>query len=346
MSGTMRCAVVHEHGGVGNIILEDRPIPEPGAGKVRIKVQAIGINHLDLWVRQGVPGHKFPLPMILGCDFSGIVDALGDGVTNAVIGDEVAVAPGFSCGTCRRCLAGDDNLCAQYGIFGETADGGCAEYAVIPAANVLPKPRSMSFEEAAAFPLVFQTAWHMLVARCRVRPGETVLIHAAGSGVGSAAVQIAKLWGATVIATASSDAKLELARKLGAEHLINYREKDFAREVRAITNKKGADIVFEHTGQETFPGSVKSLAWGGRLVTCGATSGFEGSFDLRMLFFKSLSFLGSTMGSRAELFEVIQHMEAGDLKPVIDRVMPLDQIQDAHTVLENREQFGKVILVP
>ena len=343
---TMRAAVVHEHGGVDKIVIEQRPVPEPPAGKVRLRVKACGINHLDLWVRRGVPGHPFPLPMILGCDFAGVVDAVGDGVTNAAVGDEVAVAPGFSCGTCRRCLAGDDNLCPKYGIFGEMADGGCADYAVVPAANLLPKPPSMSFEEAAAFPLVFQTAWHMLVARCRVRPGETVLVHAAGSGVGSAAVQIAKLWGATVIATASSDAKLELARRLGADHVINYREKDFAREVRGLTDKRGADIVFEHTGEATFPGSVKSLAWGGRLVTCGATSGFAGRFDLRMLFFKSLSFLGSTMGSRAELFEVIQHMEAGRLRPVIDRVMPLDQIRDAHTVLENREQFGKVVLIP
>lgn len=346
VSGTMRCAVVREHGDVDKIVLEERPIPEPGAGKVRIRVRAIGINHLDLWVRRGVPGHKFPLPLILGCDFAGVVDAVGDGVTNAKVGDEVAVAPGFSCGTCRRCLAGDDNLCPQYGIFGEMADGGCADHAVVPAANLLPKPTSLSWEETAAFPLVFQTAWHMLVARCHVRPGETVLVHAAGSGVGSAAVQIAKLWGATVIATAGSDAKLEHARKLGADHVINYRERDFVREVRSLTDKRGADIVFEHTGEETFPGSVRSLAWGGRLVTCGATSGFEGKFDLRMLFFKSLSFLGSTMGSRAELHEVIQHLEAGTLRPVVDRVMPLTQVRDGHRVLENREQFGKVILVP
>ncbi len=346
MTQTMRCAVVHEHGGIDKIVIEERPIPEPRAGQVLVKVRAIGVNHLDLWVRNGVPGHKFPLPMILGCDFSGEVAALGDGVTNAVVGDDVAIAPGFSCGTCRACLAGDDNLCPKYGIFGETADGGCAEYAVVPAANLLPKPVTMSFEEAAAFPLVFLTAWHMLVARCHVRPGEWVLVHAAGSGVGTAAVQIAKMWGATVIATASSDAKLEQARKLGADHLINYRQKDFAREVRGITNKRGVDIVFEHTGEVTFPGSVKSLTWGGRLVTCGATSGFEGKFDLRMLFFKSLSFLGSTMGSKSELHEVVKHMEAGKLRPVIDRVMPLDQIRDAHAVLENREQFGKVVLLP
>ncbi len=346
MAETMRCAVVREHGGIDKVLIEERPVPEARAGTVRLRVRAAGLNHLDLWVRGGVPGHTFPLPLILGCDFAGVVDAVGDGVTNVQPGDEIAVAPGFSCGTCRACLAGDDNLCPRYGIFGEMADGGCADYAVIPAANVLPKPPSMSFEEAAAFPLVFLTAWHMLVARCRVRPGETVLVHAAGSGVGSAAVQIAKLWGATVIATAGSAAKLEMARKLGADHLVNYREQDFAKEVRALTGKRGVDIVFEHTGAETFPGSVKSLAWGGRLVTCGATSGFEGRFDLRMLFFKSLSFLGSTMGSRAELHEVLTHIRAGKLRPVIDRVLPLADVREAHRVLENREQFGKVILVP
>ncbi len=345
-SRTMRCSVVREHGGPENVIIEDRAIPEPGPGQVRIAVRATALNHLDLWVRQGVPGHPFPLPMILGCDFSGVVDALGPGVTNAADGDEVAVAPGFSCGTCRRCLGGDDNLCSKYGIYGETTDGGCAEYAIVNAANLLPKPKNLSFEESAAFPLVFQTAWHMLVARCNIRAGETVLVHAAGSGVGSAAVQIAKLHAATVIATASTQSKLDLATELGADHVINYTEVDFAREVRRITGKKGADIVFEHTGEATFPGSVKSLAWGGRLVTCGATSGFDGQFDLRMLFFKSLSFLGSTMGSRAELHTVVDLIEAGELRPVIDRVLPLDRVQDAHRVLENREQFGKVVLTP
>ncbi len=342
----MRACVVREHGGPESVLIEEREVPTPGAGQVRVAVRAAALNHLDIWVRQGVPGHPFPLPMILGCDFAGVVDAVGAGVTNAKEGDEVAIAPGFSCGTCRRCLAGDDNLCSGYGIYGETTDGGCAEYAVVSAANLLPKPSNLSFEETAAFPLVFQTAWHMLVARCNIRPGETVLVHAAGSGVGSAAVQIAKLYSATVIATASTQEKLDLATELGADHVINYSETDFAKEVRKITAKKGADIVFEHTGEQTFPGSVKSLAWGGRLVTCGATSGFEGKFDLRMLFFKSLSFLGSTMGCRAELHTVVDLIEKGLLRPVVDRVLPLDRVQDAHRVLDNREQFGKVVLTP
>jgi NADPH:quinone reductase-like Zn-dependent oxidoreductase len=343
---TMRAAVVREHGGFENVNVEDWPVPEPAADEVLVKVHAAGTNHLDLWVRRGVPGHEFPLPMILGCDFSGVVEAVGAAVRNVKTGDEIAAAPGHACYACHHCLAGDDHLCRHYGIFGETRHGGCAEYAVIPAVNALPKPANVSFEEAAAVPLVFLTAWHMLVARCHLQPGETVLVHAAGSGVGSAAIQIAKLWGATVYATAGSDAKLELARELGADATINYAEKDFAREVRALTARRGVDVVFEHTGQETWPGSVKSLAKGGRLVTCGATSGFAASFDLRMLFFKSLSFLGSTMGSRGEVATVLRHVEAGRLRPVIDRVMPLDQVQEAHRALESREQFGKIVLVP
>ncbi len=342
----MRCAVVREHGGFDAVNIEEWDRPTPAADEVQIEVRAAGINHLDLWVRRGVAGHAFPLPMILGCDFAGVVSEVGSAVKNVQVGDEVVIAPGFSCGTCGPCLSGDDNLCRHFGIFGETSDGGAAEYAVVAARNVLPKPANLTFEQAAAMPLVFLTAWHMLVARCNLQPGETVLVHAAGSGVGSAAVQIAKLWGANVIATASSDDKLELAKQLGADETINYVEKDFFREVRQMTNKRGADIVFEHTGQATWEGSVRSLARGGRLVTCGATSGFEAKFDLRMLFFKNLSFLGSTMGSRGEVVKILEHAASGRLKPVIDRVLPLADVQAAHEVVESRAQFGKVILVP
>lgn len=342
----MRCALVREHGGLDKILLEERPVPVPAADQVLLRVRAAGMNHLDLWVRRGVPGHPFPLPMILGCDFAGVVEEAGSSVRNAKAGDEVCVAPGFSCGTCAQCLAGADNLCKGYGIFGEMGDGGCAEYAVVPAANLLPKPASMSFEQAAAWPLAFLTSWHMLVARCRLVPGETVLVHAAGSGVGSAAVQIAKLWGAQVIATAGGPAKCARARELGADHVIDSTASDWVKEVRRLTDKRGVDVVVEHTGQATWEGSVRSLVWGGRLVTCGATSGFEAKFDLRMLFFKQLSFLGSTMGSRAELFTILDHMNAGRLRPVVDRVMPLAQIREAHRVMESREQFGKIVLVP
>jgi NADPH:quinone reductase-like Zn-dependent oxidoreductase len=346
MTGTMRCAVVREHGGPDKLVIEERPIPEPAADQVLLRVRAAGMNHLDIWVRRGVPGHKFPLPMILGCDFAGVVERAGSAVRNAKAGDEVCVAPGHSCGVCAQCLAGADNLCKSYGIFGETRDGGCAEFAVVPAANLLPKPASMSFEEAAAWPLAFLTAWHMLVARAAVKPGETVLVHAAGSGVGTAAIQIAKLWGATVIATAGGPAKCARGKALGADHVIDHLATDWTKEVRRITEKRGVDVVVEHTGQATWEGSVKSLVWGGRLVTCGATSGFDAKFDLRVLFFKQLSFLGSTMGSRAELFTVLDHMKAGRLRPIVDRVMPMSEIREAHRAMESREQFGKIVLVP
>jgi NADPH:quinone reductase-like Zn-dependent oxidoreductase len=346
MTKTMRCAVVREHGGLEKLVIEERPVPEPAADQVLLRVKAAGMNHLDVWVRRGVPGHTFPLPMILGCDFAGVVERAGSAVKNAKPGDEVCVAPGFSCGTCAQCLAGADNLCKGYGIFGEMRDGGCAEYAVVPAANLLPKPASMTFEQAAAWPLAFLTAWHMLVARCAVRPGETVLVHAAGSGVGSAAIQIAKLWGATVLATAGGAAKCARGKELGADHVIDHTATDWVKEVRRLTDKRGVDVVVEHTGQATWEGSVKSLVWGGRLVTCGATSGFEAKFDLRVLFFKQLSFLGSTMGSRAELFAILDHIKAGRLRPVVDRVLPMAEIREAHRAMESREQFGKIVLVP
>ena len=346
-AGTMRAAVVRAHGGIEHVAITRVQIPEPTPDEVLVRVKAAGLNHLDMWVRRGVPGHTFPLPMILGCDFAGVVERVGSSaVRNAQPGDEVCIAPGFSCGTCAQCLAGADNLCKRYGIFGEMRDGGCAEFQVVPAANLLPKPKEMSWEEAAAWPLAFLTAWHMLTARAALRPGETVLVHAAGGGVGAAAVQIAKLLGARVLATAGSDAKLARARELGADETINYTQDDFAKAVRTLTGKRGVDVVFEHTGSATWEGSVKSLVWGGRLVTCGATSGFEAKFDLRVLFFKQLSFLGSTMGSRSELWTVLDLIRAGKLRPIVDRVMPLDAIREAHRVTESREQFGKIVVVP
>jgi NADPH:quinone reductase-like Zn-dependent oxidoreductase len=347
MTPTMRAAVVREHGGLEKIVVETRPVPQPGPAEVLVRVRAAGLNHLDLWVRRGVPGHPFPLPLVLGCDLSGVVEAVGSSaVRNAKPGDAVCVAPGVSCGVCARCLAGDDNLCKDYGILGETRDGGCAEFAVVPAANLLPKPPEMSFEDAAAWPLAFLTAWHMLAVRAAVRPGETVLVHAAGSGVGSAAVQIAKLLGARVLATAGSAAKLARAKALGADEGIDYLASDFVAEVRRLTGKRGVDVVVEHTGAATWDGSVRCLAWGGRLVTCGATSGFEAAFDLRVLFFKQLSFLGSTMGSRAELWTILDLLRAKRLRPVVDRVMPLADVREAHRAMESREQFGKIVLVP
>ncbi len=342
----MRAVRIHEHGGPEVLRHEEVEVPEVGADEVLVKVKASGMNHLDLWVRNGVPGHRFPLPIIPGCDFTGVVAAVGAAVSGCFVGDEVIVSPGHSCGHCRECLSGRHSLCRHYGIFGETRDGGNAEYMSVPAVNLIEKPENLSFVEAACIPLVFLTAWHMLVSRCGIKPGDTVLVHAGGSGVGSAAIQIAKLFNATVITTASSTRKLEQAAALGADHLINYEEEDFAKRVREITGKRGADIVFEHTGEATWKGSLFAVARGGKIVTCGATSGFNAVCDLRIVFFKQVSILGSTMGSLGEVLDVMEHVRAGRLRPVLDRTFPMSEIAEAHRTLAAREQFGKIVILP
>ena len=343
----MKAVVVREHGGPEALLLEERPVPAPGPGEALLRVRAVALNHLDVWVRRGVPGHPFPLPLVPGCDIAGTLEALGPGAHPSFVpGDPVLAAPGVSCGACAECARGDDHLCRGYGILGETCDGGCAEFAVVPARNLLPHPAGMEPERAAAIPLVFLTAWHMLMERARVRPGETVLVHAAGSGVSSAAIQIAKVAGARVLATAGSDAKAEKARALGADEAVNYGAEDFASEVRRLTGRRGADVIVDHVGPDTWDGNIRSLAKGGRLVLCGSTSGFEVKVDTRVLFFKSLSLLGSTMGSRGELYEVLRLVEAGRLRPVVDSVLPLAEVREGHRRLEAREVFGKVVLVP
>lgn len=321
-------------------------VPEPQAAEDEavVAVRAVALNHLDLWVRRGVSGHKFPLPMIPGAEVSGVIESIGANDAGWQAGDEVIVAPGISCGACPACLSGNDPLCPAYGIFGETRSGGCAEKIAVPTRNLLRKPAALTFAEAAAVPLDMLTSWHMLVARAQLRPGETVLVHAGGSGVGSAAIQIARLWGATVFATAGTTEKAARARDLGAHETIVYTETDFLTEVRRLTGKRGVDVVIEHVGAETFDRSLRSLARGGRLVTCGATTGGEATINIRLIFFKLLSILGSTMGSVAELHEIMKHVEGGRLRPVVDRVLPLAQIAEAHGVLERREAFGKVVL--
>jgi NADPH:quinone reductase-like Zn-dependent oxidoreductase len=258
----------------------------------------------------------------------------------------VVVNPGLSCGHCERCLLGEDNLCRSYQIIGEHSWGGYAELASFPRQNILPKPKNLSFEQAACVPLTFLTAWTMLMRRALLKPAETVLIHAAGSGVGSAGIQIAKLIGAKVIATASTEEKLKKAQGLGADHLINNSKSDFLEEVKRITQKRMVDVVFEHVGKATFDKSVACLPYGGRLVTCGATTGYDAKLDLRVLFYKRISLLGSTMGSKGDLFRILQLVEEGRLRPVLDRVLPLEQAAEAHRLLENRAQFGKVVLTP
>jgi NADPH:quinone reductase-like Zn-dependent oxidoreductase len=342
----MRAVRVHEHGGPEVLRLEDLPVPEPGPGQVRVRVRAAAMNHLDLWVRKGIPGVRFPLPLTLGSDGAGVVDAVGPGVRSARPGDEVVLNPGVSCGVCPACLRGRDNLCRDYGLLGEHRDGTDAEFVVVPEANLVRKPANLSFEEAAAFPLVFLTAWNMLVTNARLRPGEEVLVWGAGSGVGSAAIQIAKAHHARVIAVAGDDWKLERAKQLGADETVNHRTQNVLEEVRRLTGRRGVDVVFEHVGRATWEVSVKALARGGRLVTCGATSGAVVETDVRYVFGKAISVHGTWVGSKGELWDLLPLVEAGVLKPVLDRTFPLSEVQEAHSYLEAGRHFGKVVLVP
>jgi NADPH:quinone reductase-like Zn-dependent oxidoreductase len=339
----MKAILVREHGGYDKLELSDIAEPTPKSDEAVVAVRAVGLNHLDIWLRRGVPGHKFPLPMIPGSEVSGTIVSLPEN-DRWKVGDDVIVAPGVSCGLCIACLSGNDPLCRDFGILGESQNGGCAERIAVPLRNLIRKPAGLSFAEAAALPLDMLTAWHMLIARARLRIGETVLVHAGGSGVGSAGIQIAKLFGAKVYATVGSPEKGAKAKELGADEVIEYRNVDFLAEVRRLTGKRGVDVVFEHVGAETFERSLRSLAKGGRVVTCGATTGGEVTINLRLIFFKLLSILGSTMGSLAELHEIMKHVEAGRLRPVIDRVIPLEQVGEGHRLLEERGAFGKVVL--
>jgi NADPH:quinone reductase-like Zn-dependent oxidoreductase len=339
----MKAVVIFEHGGPEVLRYTEFPEPSMGPNEVLVRVRACALNHLDLWVRRGLPGRAVPFPHILGSDISGEIAAVGQNVKNARVGDKVLLAPGISCGQCEQCVAGRDNFCKDYVLFGSTVHGGYAEFVKSPSANVIPIPANLSFEQAAAIPLVFLTAWHMLFARARLRPAEVVLVIAAGSGVGSAAVQLGKVTGARVLATAGSEPKLPKAKELGADDTLLH-VGEFAREVKRLTKGRGADVVFEHVGAATWDQSVYSLAHGGRLVTCGATTGFESKINVGYLFARQLSILGSFMGHKAELFSVLELFQRGLLKPVIDTVMSLDCAADAHRRLENREQFGKVVL--
>jgi NADPH:quinone reductase-like Zn-dependent oxidoreductase len=340
----MKAVVFNQHGGPEVLHYVDVPDPVITANEVLIRVRACALNHLDLWVRRGLPGIQFKFPHIPGSDIAGEVAQVGDLVADVRVGQRVVLSPGLSCGHCQACAAGAENQCRKYTLFGYQADGGCAEYVKSPVDNVIPIPDSMKFEDAAAIPVVFLTAWHMLVTRAQVQPGEHVLVLAAGSGVGSAAIQIAKLAGARVITTASTDAKLVKARELGADEGINHTQKDILAEVKRLTGKRGVDVVIEHVGEATWEKSVLSLAQNGRLVTCGATTGYNGKFDLRYLFSRNLSLLGSFMGSRSELYPVLKLVAEGKLHPVIDRVMPLSECRRAHELLESGAQFGKIVL--
>ena len=340
----MRAVVFHEHGGPEVLRPEERPEPRIRANEVLVEVRACALNHLDVWAREGLPGVEIPLPHILGNDVAGVVREVGEVVDWVRPGEEVLLQPGVSCGHCRECLRGADNLCPVYDILGYRRDGGYAELVAAPAVNVVRKPEGLAWAEAAALPLTLLTAWHMLVTRAKLQPGEDVLVHAAGSGVGSVGIQVARLRGARVIATAGTEEKLEKARALGAHDVVDYTREDWPKEVRRLTGKAGVDVVFEHTGAATWPGSIQSLKKDGRLVTCGATSGYDARTDLRQVFYRHLTLLGSFMGSKAELLDAMKFVERGQIRAVVDRTLPLAEARRAHELMGDRAQFGKLVL--
>lgn len=340
----MKAIRFHQHGGPEVLKYEDVPDPVLRKDQVLVRVKAVALNHLDLFVRMGVPG--VPLPQIPGSDIAGDVVEVGEYVTDIKPGTRVLLAPMVFCGVCDKCVAGEQNFCPQFSVIGYRVPGGDCELFAAPRINVLPIPEDLTYDEAASVPLVFLTAWHMLVGRAKIKPGQTVLVLGGSSGVGSAAIQVCKLWNCQVIATAGSESKLDQARELGADFTIDHYKQKISEEVKKITAKQGVDVVFEHVGQATWLESVRSLRPGGALVTCGATTGPEGVIDLRVLFARQLSLLGSFMGNMGEFREVMKHVFAGRLKPVVDKSFPLREAAAAHEYLAKSNMFGKVILNP
>jgi NADPH:quinone reductase-like Zn-dependent oxidoreductase len=340
----MKAVRIHQFGGPEVLTYEDIPDPQPRKDQVLVRVRACALNHLDIWVRKGLPGVK--LPRIPGSDVAGEVVEMGEYVAGFKAGQRVLLAPMHYCGRCATCVAGIQNQCREFTVLGNGVDGGDCELIAAPAANVIPIPDSLDFNQAASVPLVFVTAWHMLVGRAGIRPGQTVLVLGASSGVGIAAIQIARLFHCRVITTAGDESKLDKGRELGADYGINHYKQKISEEVRKITNKEGVDIVVEHVGAATWDESVKSLKAGGTLVTCGATTGPNVAIDLRHLFARQLTLLGSYMGTMGELHEVLKQVFAGRLKPVVDRVFPLSEIRAAHEYLETSQMFGKIVVNP
>jgi len=339
----MKAVRFHQHGGPDVLCYEDAPDPNLAPGEVVVRVRACALNHLDLWGRRGLPGIRIPMPHITGSDVAG--DVVSSAAADVPVGRRVMLQPGVSCGGCIACLSGRDNECPRYEVLGYVnCAGGYAEYVTVPLQNLIPIPDGIDYVRAAAFPLTFLTAWHMLMTRARLTRGEDVLVLAAGSGVGQAAIQIAALHGARVFATAGSADKLDRARALGAFEVIDHHRQDIAEEIKRLTNKRGVDVVIEHVGEATWAKSVRALARGGRLVTCGATTGANGALNLSALFSKQLSILGSYMGTKGELLRAAPFFFAGQLKPVIDATFPLREAANAHRRMEESGQFGKIVL--
>lgn len=340
----MKALAFTEFGGPEKLALQDVPTPTIGPGEVLVRVRACALNHLDLFVREGIPALRTPLPFWTGCDIAGDVAEVGAGVDGVKAGDRVCVNPNLTCGRCEYCIQGEDSQCVRYGIVGEHVPGGLAEYVKVRGDNVLALPDAVSYEDAASFILTNMTAWRMVVTQGQARAGQDVLILGVGGGVSSTAVQIAKLCGARVIATSSSDDKLARARALGADVGINYTREDWARRVFELTGRRGVDLVIENVGRTTWESSLRSLRKGGRLVTCGATSGPIAETDIRIVFWKQVHIIGSTMANRREFNEVMALFFAGRLRPIVDTVMPLAEGAEAQRRLAEGRQFGKIVL--
>ena len=342
----MKAAYFKEHGGSDKILYGDYRDPVPAAGEVVVRVRACALNHVDMLLLDG----RFPppegLPHVNGCEVTGTIETLGEGVRGLARGERVVIFPGFSCGTCEFCVRGERTVCLRYGYLGAHKDGGYAELVKAPAANLLPLPTSISFEAGAAVPLAMLTSWHALIAQANLRPGQTVLVQAAGSGVGSAAIQIARLVGARVMTTVGSDDKIEFARGLGAEHVVNYRTQDFVAEAKRWTGKRGVDVVVEHIGGETFERSSYALTRLGTLVSIGSHDTHWGRLDLRHVYSKNLRIVGTNLGSIAELSTLLEYVGAGRLGPVIDRAFALKDARAAVQHVLDRRNKGKVLLVP
>jgi crotonyl-CoA carboxylase/reductase len=352
----MKAVVFEQHGGTDVLSYTDIPEPQPGPYEVLIEVKAAGANFNDIWARRGMPGMKVIFPHVSGSDVSGVVASLGSEVTGTgfgssslQVGDEVVVHPGLSCRTCDFCVTGQEFFCRQFCIWGFQSgpnDGGHSEFVTMPAVNVLPKPSNLSHEQAASMPLVLETAWRMLVSRAKVQPGEHVLIWGGVGGLGTMAIQICRMFGANPIPVVGGAQKVAKAEQLGAVNVIDRSSQDVLAEVKAITGKAGVDIVFEHSGQETWPTSVAALRWGGRVVVCGASTGFEAVTDLRFLWNKQQNLLGSHLSNKAELSAALRAVEAGAIKPVIDRVLPLSDVASGQQLMEDLQVQGKVVYVP
>jgi len=341
----MKAAVIHAHGELDCVEVEELGEPEAGAGEVVLQVRSAGLNHLDIWVRKGRKGVELPMPHILGSDAAGVVTTLGGEVTGVNIGDEVILNPGFSCGGCEHCLRGDHSLCTSFGIMGLSCAGTFAEYVAVPVQNLCPKPAHLSFDEAGAFVLSFLTAWRMLMTRAQLTAGQTVLIHGIGGGVALCALKLAKMAGAEVIVTSSSDEKLARAREIGADHTINYKAiEDIAQAVKDMTSGRGADVVIDTAGAATWPVDLAAARRGGKIVICGVTTGPQAQTDLQLLYWNQLTIMGSTMGSDSDFREMVSAVSAAGVKPVIDSVEPLQNAREAMQKMETAEQFGKIAL--